>query len=149
MIYVENFMREAIKEAKKAYEIGEVPIGAVIVKDDKIISRGHNLVISGNDPTLHAEIVAIRKAANLLKNYRLTRCHLYVTIEPCIMCLGAIIQARIEKLFFGAPDLRFGAVVSLFDFGEKQIFNHHFQYEGNILEDECRELIQSFFREKR
>ncbi len=149
MTFSEKFMWEAIFEARKGYGMGEVPIGAVLTFNGKIISKGHNEVISKNDPTAHAEIVAIRKAAKILNNYRLTGCTLYVTIEPCIMCLGAIVQARIKKVVFGARDERFGAIISLLDFGERQIFNHHFEYECGILEGECRDLIQSFFKLKR
>ncbi len=146
---VEEFMNEAIKEAEKAFNVGEVPIGAVLVKDGEIISRGHNEVINGCDPTLHAEIVAIRRAAKVLGNYRLNSCELFVTVEPCIMCLGAIIHARIKKIYFGTPDPRFGAIVSLLDFGKRQIFNHHFLYEMGIVEDRCRDLIQKFFEQRR
>jgi len=143
------FMKAALKVAKKAWENGEVPVGAVLVMDDEIISTGQNSPISSNDPTAHAEIIALREGGEKLKNYRLIDTTLYVTIEPCTMCMGAIIHARIRKLVFGTFDPRAGAAGSLFDFTKENKFNHNVEVKSGILESECRELIQDFFKQKR
>jgi tRNA(adenine34) deaminase len=143
------FMKAALKAAKKAWENGEVPVGAVLVKDDEIISTGQNSPITSNDPTAHAEIIALREGGEKLKNYRLIDTTLYVTIEPCTMCMGAIIHARIKKLVFGAFDPRAGAAGSLFDFTVENKFNHKVEVKSGILESECRELVQDFFKQKR
>ncbi len=145
----EYFMRAALKSAEKAWENGEVPVGAVLVKDDKIISTGQNSPITLNDPTAHAEIIAMREGGEKLKNYRLIDTTLYVTIEPCTMCMGAIIHARVKKLVFGTFDPRAGAAGSLFDFTIENKFNHNIEVKSGILEPECRELIQDFFKQKR
>ena len=144
-----HFMKAALKAAKKARENGEVPVGAVLVKDDEIISTGQNSPITLNDPTAHAEIIALREGGEKLKNYRLIDTTLYVTMEPCTMCMGAIIHARIKKLVFGTFDPRAGAAGSLFDFTIENKFNHKVEVKSGILESECRELIQAFFKQKR
>jgi tRNA(adenine34) deaminase len=143
------FMKAALKAAKKAWENGEVPVGAVLVKDDEIISTGQNSPITSNDPTAHAEIIALREGGEKLKNYRLIDTILYVTIEPCTMCMGAIMHARVKKLVFGTFDPRAGAAGSLFDFTIENKFNHNVEVKSGILESECRELIQDFFKQKR
>ena len=145
----EYFMKAAIKAAKKAWENGEIPVGAVLVKDDEIISTGQNSPITLNDPTAHAEIIALREGGEKLKNYRLIDTILYVTIEPCTMCMGAIMHARVKKLVFGTFDPRAGAAGSLFDFTIENKFNHNVEVKSGILESECRELIQAFFKQKR
>ena len=144
-----HFMKAALKAAKKACENGEVPVGAVLVKDDEIISTGQNSPITSNDPTAHAEIIALREGGEKLKNYRLIDTILYVTIEPCTMCMGAIMHARVKKLVFGTFDPRAGAAGSLFDFTIENKFNHNVEVKSGILESECRELIQDFFKQKR
>lgn len=144
----EYFMKQALKEANKALAKNEVPIGAVIVKDDKIISRGYNLRESKMNSLKHAEIIAIDKACKKLKNFRLENCELYVTLEPCVMCAGAIIQSRIQKVVFGANDERYGAVTSV-----TKMFNitsnHAVEFEQGILKEECSEIISNFFKELR
>ncbi|HJQ24090.1 MAG TPA: tRNA adenosine(34) deaminase TadA [Blastocatellia bacterium] len=145
----EEFMREALAEAAAAGDLGEVPIGAIVVIDGAIKGRGHNRVIETSDPTAHAEIVALREAARAVGNYRLTGATLYATIEPCAMCAGALIHARIGRLVYGAPDERAGAVVTHFGICSTDFLNHRVKAEGGILESECREMIQSFFRGKR
>ena len=145
----EYFIKEAIKEAKKAQKSDEVPVGAVIAFNDKIIARGHNESITSNDPSAHAEIAAIRNAAKTLKNYRLDGCKLYVTIEPCPMCAGALIWARISELVFGAYDAKAGACGSVINFLNNKKFNHRIKITGGVLENECRFLMQRFFKNKR
>ena len=145
----EYFMKAALKAAKKAWENGEIPVGAVLVKDDEIISTGQNSPITLNDPTAHAEILALREGGEKLKNYRLIDTILYVTIEPCTMCMGAIMHARVKKLVFGTFDPRAGAAGSLFDFTIENKFNHNVEVKSGILESECRKLIQDFFKQKR
>ena len=144
----EHFMSEALKEARKAYELGESPIGCVIVKDGKIIARGHNLRQTKQDATLHAEMVTISKACRKLSAWHIFDCDLYVTLEPCYMCAGAIIQSHIRHVYFGAYDPKGGAVCSC-----SQIFdlphNHRVEYTGGILQDECSQLLKQFFRELR
>lgn len=144
----EKFMKVALKEAKKAAKKKEVPVGAVIVKNDKIIAKAHNLREKSNLATGHAELLAIQKANRKLKSWRLDRCTLYVTIEPCPMCAGAIIQSRIGKLVYGAQDLKSGthqSVVNLFD----KTFNHKVEVEYGIMEEECGEVVTEFFRKLR
>ena len=143
------FMEQALQEAKKAYHIEEVPIGAVIVKDGEIIARGHNLRETYKDPTLHAEIVAIREAAKKLGGWRLSGCVLYVTIEPCPMCAGAIIQARIERVIYGARDPKAGCAGSLYNLLTDFRFNHRADVVPGVMEEECRGILQKFFRDKR
>jgi len=145
----ERFIREAIKEAGKAEKLGEVPVGAVITLNKKIIARGYNRNITSNDPTAHAEIVALRKAAGKLGNYRLNGCKLYVTIEPCPMCAGALVWARVSEIIFGAYDPKAGACGSVLNVVNNRKLNHKIKTTGGVLEKECRTLIQKFFRNKR
>lgn len=145
----EKFMEEAIKEAKKAELIDEVPIGCVIVKDDKIIARGHNLRESKQRSTAHAEIIAIEKACRKLKSWRLEGCSLYVTLEPCPMCSGAILQSRIEHVVYGAKDPKGGCMESCMNMYEVKGFNHYPDVIGGVLEDECGSLLKTFFKRKR
>ena len=143
-------MEEAIKEAEKGRLAGEVPVGAVLLdQSNEIVARGHNRCILENDPTAHAEIVAIRQAARIYKNYRLNGAALVVTIEPCIMCMGAMMHARIDTLVFGAFDRKSGAAGSLFNLAQDGRFNHRVQVVQGILEEECRGLMQGFFAERR
>lgn len=142
-------MAEALKEARKAALKNEIPIGAVIVHKNKIIGRGHNLSIRNNDPTAHAEIMALRQAANKNKNYRLTNVDIYVTIEPCAMCAGAMVWARIRNLYFGAKDSKAGACGSVFNITNNKKLNHRINIHQGILEAESRRLIQEFFKKKR
>jgi tRNA(adenine34) deaminase len=140
----------AIKEAKKAQAAGEVPVGAVIVgRDNRVIGYGYNAPISFNDPTCHAEIAAIRMAAQCSNNYRLTGTTLYVTIEPCIMCMGAIIHARIQRVVFGAADPKWGAACSLYRMSEDPRLNHHPEIVAGICEEQTSSLIKGFFKDKR
>jgi tRNA(adenine34) deaminase len=144
------YMTLAIREAKQAREAGEVPVGAVIVdRDLQVIGQGHNAPISLNDPTCHAEIAAIRRAAMAQNNYRLPGTTLYVTIEPCIMCMGAIIHARIDRVVFGAKDPGWGAACSLYRMAEDPRLNHHPKVVSGICEEETRNLITGFFKDKR
>ena len=144
----ESFMKEAIKEAIKARKKDEVPIGAIIVKDGKIISRGYNLRESKQNSLKHAEIIAIDKACKKINNFRLENCDLYVTVEPCLMCSGAIVQSRIRKVYFGACDEKYGAVISVANaFAIKS--NHNVEFEQGICKDECEKLIKEFFKELR
>ncbi len=145
----DEFMRESLSEAFAAREEGEVPVGAVVVLEGEIIGRGRNAVISTSDPTAHAEIVALRDAARRLGNYRIVGATLYSTIEPCAMCAGAILHARIARLVYGATDPKAGAVTTHFEICSTDFLNHRVMIKGGMLEDECREVIQSFFREKR
>ena len=142
------FMKQALKEANKAYSKGEVPVGAVIVKEGKIISRGHNLKESKKDTVKHAEIIAIEKASKKLDSWRLEDCDIYITMEPCPMCMGAIINSRIRKIYYGVSDLKAGACGSVIDL-TKYKFNHIPEYEKNILADESKEILQAFFKELR
>jgi tRNA(adenine34) deaminase len=144
----ESFMRKALLEAKRAANINEVPVGAVIVSNKKILSRAYNGTISLNDPTAHAEILAIRRACGIKKNYRIPGCDLYVTLEPCAMCLGAIVQARIRRLIFGAYDPKTGAVESIMTFPLDRM-NHTVEIEAGILSEECGKILRDFFTEKR
>lgn len=145
----EDFMREALTEADAAREDGEVPVGAIIVLGGYVIARGRNAMIGANDPTAHAEIVALRKAASAIGNYRLIGATMYSTIEPCAMCAGALVHARIERLVYGADDERAGAVESHFGICNADFLNHQVCVEGGILEGECRRVLQSFFRDRR
>lgn len=142
-------MEAALAEARRARDAGEVPIGAVVALGEAIVGRGYNQPISSGDPTAHAEIVAIRDAARIVGNYRLTGATLCVTIEPCLMCVGALVHARIGRLVFGATEVRTGAVVSTVRGGELPGHNHRFEVESGICEDECRALMQEFFRARR
>lgn len=144
-----KFMHVALKEADKSLIVDEVPIGCVIVKDNKVIARSHNIKESKQDPTGHAEIIAIRKACKKLNNWRLEDCDLYVTVEPCIMCAGAIIQSRISNVYFGAPDLKGGAFGTSINVLDAKNINHHPGVEGGILLEECRDKISKYFQSKR
>ena len=145
----EKFMKEALKEAKKAYDKLEIPVGAVIVKDGKIIARAHNLKETKFDTTKHAEILAIQKASKKLNSWRLIDCEMYVTLEPCSMCAGALINSRIKKVYIGASDQKTGVVGSVFNLLEDYTFNHKVEYEKGILQDECESILKEFFRELR
>lgn len=141
-----HFMQIAIDEARKAARRNEVPIGACIVdKDQCVISASGNQTIGNNDPTAHAEVLALREAAKKLNNYRLTECVVYTTIEPCVMCAGALVNARIRRLVYGAPDKRFGAVRTKFSLCDHSSLNHQIEVRSGILEDECKKLMQDFF----
>ena len=142
---MEKYMIEALKEAKKAFELGEVPIGAVIVKDNKIISRAFNKKESSNLATSHAEILAINKACKKLNNWRLLDCTLYVTVEPCLMCCGAIIQSRIKKVVYGTPNEYYGAVESI----DNTLKKYNIEVENNILQNECSNIMKEFFKKRR
>lgn len=144
-----HFMREALKEAEKAYEKGEVPIGAVIVRKNEIIARGHNLRETARNPLAHAEIIAINEAAEFLKGWRLTESQIYVTIEPCVMCAGAILQARIDEVFIGAMDAKAGGGGSVYNLLEDGFLNHFPRVEKGILEAECSQIMKRFFKELR
>src|SRR5215813_3166924 len=145
----EEYMHEALAEAMQAASEDEVPIGAVVVLNGEIKGRGHNRVLQLSDPTAHAELLAIREAAQVIGNYRLIDATLYSTIEPCAMCAGAIIHARIGKLVYGATDEKAGAVTTHFQICTTNFLNHRTEIVGAVLEQECREMIQSFFRRKR
>ncbi len=142
-------MRVALEEAEAARAEGEVPVGAVVVADGEVVGRGHNRTIADCDPTAHAEIVALRQAARAVGNHRLLSCTLYATIEPCAMCAGAIVQARLERLVYGCDDPKAGAVRSLFRIADDSRLNHRTEVCGGILAEECAEKIRSFFQEKR
>lgn len=144
-----HFMGMALKEAQKAARAGEVPIGAVLVLRGEAIARDHNRCVATTDPTAHAEILVIREAAKRLRNYRLLGCDLYVTVEPCTMCVGAMMQARISRLVFGAPEEKTGMVQSRSALLDSPFFNHRIETVGGVLTEECRRLIQGFFGEKR
>jgi tRNA(adenine34) deaminase len=143
------FMRAALDEARKAFSAGEVPVGAVVSVDGVIVGGGFNQPIGAMDPTAHAEIVALREAARAVGNYRLVGATLYVTIEPCLMCVGAMVHARIATVVFGAPEPKAGAVVSTLAVHELPSLNHRMTAIGGVLEDECRAIIQEFFKERR
>ena len=145
----EYYMEQALKEAKKAYKKLEVPVGAVIVKDGKIIARAHNQKETKTDTTRHAEILAIQKASKKLKSWRLIDCEMYVTLEPCTMCAGAIINSRIKKIHIGAMDEKTGAVGSVLNLFEDYTFNHKVEYEIGILKEECENILKTFFKELR
>lgn len=145
----DNFMLEAFKEAEKALSINEVPIGAIIEKDGIIIGRGHNKTETAKDPTAHAEMIAIREAAQKLGGWRLLGCRMYVTTEPCSMCAGAIVLARIEKVFIGTPDPKTGACGSLMNILQDERLNHSVQIETGIMQQQCEKLMKSFFQKLR
>lgn len=145
----EELMREALAEAEAARADGEVPVGAVVSLDGIVIARGRNAVIRTCDPTAHAEIVAIREAARAVGNYRLSGATMYSTIEPCAMCAGALVHARVGRLVYGANDPKAGAVETHLGICTADFMNHQLSVEGGILEDECRRVLQSFFRERR
>lgn len=145
----ESYMKEALIEAKKALSIDEIPIGAVIVKDGEIVGRGHNCAETALDPTCHAEILAIKDACKNLGVWRLSGCSMYVTTEPCSMCAGAIVLARIDKLFIGTEDPKAGACGSLFNIPNDPRLNHRVEIERGILKEECSILLKDFFKELR
>jgi tRNA(adenine34) deaminase len=145
----ERAMGLALELARRAESEGEVPVGAVVVREGEVIGRGWNRPLSSHDPTSHAEIEALRAAGLLLENYRLAGCTLYATIEPCVMCTGAIVGARVDRLVFGARDLRFGAVRSKFALADSELLNHRVRVEEGLFAVEAAELLASFFRDKR
>jgi len=150
MIHHEHYMQLAIEQADKAEQMEEVPVGAVIVDSEgNILASAHNQIISRSDPTAHAEIQVLRKAAAKLGNYRLLRTTLYATVEPCVMCMGAIVHARVKCVVFGASDPKWGAAGSLYNFCEDTRLNHQPQIIGGICAEECRAMLQRFFRERR
>ena len=145
----EKWMKLAIEQARLAEEIGEVPVGAVLVQDDQLIAQAHNQPISNNDPTAHAEIQVLRKGGENLENYRLPNTTLYVTLEPCTMCLGAMIHARVSRVVFGAFDKKTGVCGSCADLSSSECFNHSLIVEGGILAENCQSLLQDFFKKRR
>lgn len=145
----EFFMREALKEAQKAYELGEVPIGAVIVKNTKIVGWGHNMRESLKDPTAHAEIIAIRKASEHLGGWRLIDCEMYVTVEPCPMCAGAAVMARLKHVYIGAMDSKGGAAGSVMNVLQDDRLNHVIQITKGILQEPCEKIMKDFFKQLR
>ncbi len=145
----ELYMRMALDLAHEAGSAGEVPVGAVVVLEDRVIGRGRNAPIERSDPTAHAEIIALREAAAALGNYRLDGATLYATLEPCVMCAGALLAARVARLVFGARDLRFGGVRSKFRLADAEVLNHRAVIEEGVLGAECAELMQSFFANRR
>lgn len=146
----ESLMREAIAEARKAFAMGEVPIGAVVTgPDGAVIGRGHNLRETAQDPTAHAEILAVREASRRLGSWRLTGCSLYVTIEPCPMCAGAILLARVDRVVYGAADPKAGAVDTLYDLLRDSRLNHRAEVTAGVLREQCAALMQAFFRKLR
>jgi tRNA(adenine34) deaminase len=144
-----KWMQSAIEMAHKAESIGEVPVGAVLIRDNAILATGYNSVITSSDPTCHAEINAMRKAGRLLNNYRMPDTTLYVTLEPCLMCMGAIIHARIARLVFGAFDPKTGAAESVYTIGSDTLLNHTLQMRSGILEEECSNMLKAFFKNRR
>ena len=145
----EKWMALAIEQAKLAEAMGEVPVGAVLVQDDQLITSAHNQPITTNDPTAHAEIQLLRKAGEKLNNYRLSNTTLYVTLELCTMCLGAMIHARISRVVFGAYDQKTGVCGSCQDLSTSECFNHEIEISGGVLADECKALLQKFFKARR
>lgn len=142
-------MREALAEARSAESEGEVPVGAVLVCDGAIVARAHNRPIALADPTAHAEMLLVRAAGGMAKNYRLEDATVYVTLEPCVMCAGALVHARIKRLVFGARDLRFGGVRSKFSIADSDLLNHRIEVEEGVLAADCTSLLQTFFRQRR
>lgn len=145
----ERWMRAALAEARRAEELGEVPVGAVVVRQGEIVARGHNRNVIDHDPTAHAEVVALREAGRTLGNHRLSDCELFVTIEPCAMCAGAIVHARFQRLIYGAFDPKAGAVESVMQVVNQPQSNHRMEVDSGVLGAECAALIQEFFRRKR
>ncbi len=145
----ESFMREALGLARQADANGEVPVGAVVVVDGEIVGRGFNSPIANSDPTAHAEILALREAGSSLRNYRLEAATLYATLEPCAMCAGALVAARVRQLVFGARDLRFGGVRSKFRIADSELLNHRVEIVEGVLTPECVELVKRFFEQRR
>lgn len=145
----EAWMRYAIRLAQRAEQQGEVPVGAIVVKDNHCIAEGWNVPIGSHDPTAHAEIVAMRSAGLAIENYRLTDATLYVTLEPCVMCIGAMSHARIKRLVFGAYDPKRGAVCSALSLTDAAFLNHRISWDGGVLETECSEMLRDFFKARR
>ncbi len=145
----QQWMKHALQLAARAELAGEVPVGAVLVKDHELLAEGWNQPIALNDPTAHAEVMALRAAGEVVNNYRLCGTTLYVTLEPCVMCVGAMVHARIERLVFGAYDAKRGAVVSAFDLMQPGQFNHHVACDGGVLEAPCAALLRDFFKRRR
>lgn len=143
------FMRQALDQARNAWALGEVPVGALVVKDGEVIATGFNQPIGTHDPTAHAEIMALRAAATILGNYRLPGCELYVTLEPCAMCSGAMIHARLARVIYGAADPKTGVCGSVVNLFEQNQLNHHTQVTGGVLADECGNVLREFFAERR
>jgi len=144
-----DYMRIALEEAQAAFLKGEVPVGAVVVHEGKILAKAHNSPISLNDPSAHAEMLALRQAAETIGNYRLVGAELYVTLEPCVMCAGAIVQARLARVIFGARDPKCGAVTSLYDILTDKRLNHQVEVTEGILQEDCGEIMSRFFKQKR
>ena len=144
-----EFMQLALVEAQKARALGEVPVGAVLVSDNEVIATGHNQPISNNDPSAHAEVAALRAAGQNLSNYRLPNTTLYVTLEPCMMCCGAIMHARIARVVYGAADAKTGCVHSVLNLFDNPQLNHHTMVEGGVLAEECAQVLKDFFKERR
>ena len=142
-------MQMALQAARRAGDRGEVPVGAVVVSDGKIVSEAGNAPIANCDPTAHAEVLALRQAGRVCQNYRLVGATVYVTLEPCAMCLGAMIHARVQRLVFGAFDPKGGAVTSVLAFADDARLNHRIQWQGGVLQDECAQLLRDFFRSRR
>ncbi|MYN45821.1 tRNA adenosine(34) deaminase TadA [Pseudoduganella sp. FT93W] len=145
----QDFMRLALEQARQAWDLGEVPVGAVVVKDGEVIACGYNQPIGKHDPSAHAEIVALRAAAAKLGNYRLPGCELYVTLEPCLMCSGAMMHARLSRVVFGASDPKTGVCGSLMNLFEHSQLNHHTSVTGGVLGEECGEMLKGFFAARR
>ena len=145
----ESYMRMALEEAERAGQRGEIPVGAILVKEDRVIAKDHNRCIELSDPTAHAEILVLRKAGGILRNYRLSDTVMYVTTEPCPMCVSAMIHGRISRLVFGTLEPKFGAVESKFRLLNDNGLNHKVKVDRGILEKECAEILKSFFKEKR
>ena len=143
------YMREALALAREAGEHGEVPVGAVVVADGEVIGRGRNAPIARHDPTAHAEMLALREAASAIGNYRLEQATVYATLEPCVMCAGALVAARVERLVFGTRDLRFGGVRSMFRIADSELLNHRVEIVEGVLAVECVELLKRFFAQRR
>ncbi len=143
------FMKQALKEAEKAYKKLEVPVGAIIVKDGKIIARGYNQKETKTDTTKHAEIIAIQKASKKLQSWRLIDCEMYVTLEPCSMCAGAIINSRLKKVYIGTMDKKTGAVGSVLNLFEDYTFNHKVESKTGVMQEECEQILKKFFKELR
>lgn len=144
-----EFMQLALVEAQKARALGEVPVGAVLVSDNQVIATGHNQPICNNDPSAHAEVAALRAAGQNLSNYRLPNTTLYVTLEPCMMCCGAIMHARISRVVYGAADAKTGCVHSVLNLFDNPQLNHHTMVEGGVLAEECAKVLKDFFKERR
>lgn len=144
-----DFMRAALELAQRAAAAGEVPVGAVLVREGQIVGRGYNRPISSHDPTAHAEVVALREAAMAEGNYRLPGCELFVTLEPCAMCVGAMVHARIARVVYGAPDPKTGACGSIVDLPAIGHWNHHGVFSGGVLADECGDVLRRFFAQRR